>query len=493
MKKNSRLLRPPLLPFAWSGADQRWMLSKFASAVLLALVLEVVVLTYVYVIGDLYNANQRAQKIYEFSVLGLHRIGDLQYAAQETRRSTFYALSTVDSNLQVRYADQSREADHQVTQGIAEYLKSAATPTQIDAGKRLEKDWAAYLDVRDNVLSSILEGSAKEAVDLDLSRGVPFFDRVRQDLQDIDRLYDEQASLDLANVAAASRRTILRVLAVLGFTLIFTSGAFWVIQRNRMQGAIQFAALQMDFVASISHELRTPLAVISSAADNIADGLVAGKEDLRRYGTAIRNQSRQMAQLVDQILLFSATKDKKYPYQKRSLQVSEIIDSALDNASELVRSAGFTIDRQVSRDLPAISGDLVALSQCVQNLVTNAVKYSGSSRWIGIAAFLYDLDDHGSKREMRIAVRDKGIGIPHAELPLIFEPFYRSPSVEKERIHGTGLGLSISKSIAEAMGGSLTVTSEPSVGTEFILHLPILSQEESNATRDSRLPEMSQR
>ena len=148
--------------------------------------------------------------MYEGSVLGLHRIGDLQYAAQETRRSTFYALSTKDSNLHVKYADQSREADHLVTEGIAEYLREADTPSEIAIGKKLESDWSAYLGVRDEILASILEGSTKAAVALDLTDGVPLFDRVRADLVEIDRLYDKQASARLANVAASSRRTATR-------------------------------------------------------------------------------------------------------------------------------------------------------------------------------------------------------------------------------------------------------------------------------------------
>src|SRR4029077_14778739 len=139
---------------------------------------------------------------------------------------------------------------------------------------------------------------------LDLSGGVPSFERVRQDLEEIKRLYDEQASERLTNVGAASRRFAIRLIGVLAFTLLFASASVWATQRSKMLGAIQLAALQMEFVASVSHELRTPLAVISSAADNIVDGLVRGKEDLNRYGSVLRNQSRQMTELVDQILLF---------------------------------------------------------------------------------------------------------------------------------------------------------------------------------------------
>src|SRR5262249_19791070 len=136
------------------------------------------------VIRDLRNSYLEVESIYDGSVRGLHRIGELQYQAQETRRSTLYALTTNDGNLQVDYADRSREADRRVTQGIAEYMAQSRTPQEIAIGARLTRDWGAYLAVRDNVLGLILEGGTKEAVDLDLTSGVPLFDRVRHDIEE---------------------------------------------------------------------------------------------------------------------------------------------------------------------------------------------------------------------------------------------------------------------------------------------------------------------
>jgi len=454
-------------------------LSRYSTELLVFLVFGVVIVVGAFVIRDLHGADLEAQKMYAGSVLGLHRIGDLQYAAQETRRSTFYALSTNDSNLQVKYADQSRAADHLVSEGILDYTREERTPRGVAVGARLRNDWAAYLNVRDEVLASILEGSTKEAVALDLASGVQLFDRVRQDLAEIEQLYDEQASQRLASVAATSRRTIIRLVGVLGITVVFASASVWAIQRSRILSAIQLAKLQMEFVASVSHELRTPLAVISSAADNIADGLVEGKDELKRYGAAIQGQSRQITELVNEILLFAATKDHKNPYVLRLLKVSEIVDSVLARTSELVKGAGFTIDLKIDPDLPSVMGDMFALSQCLQNLIVNALKYSGRGRWIGVRAFVRDGVVLMGK-EICISVQDRGIGIDSSELSSIFEPFYRSAAVTAEQIHGTGLGLSLSKTIAEAMGGKLTVVSEPGVGSVFTLHLPIAEENSSH-------------
>lgn len=448
--------------------------SRYSSALLLLLVFCAVTVVGKFVIRDLRNADVEAQRMYAGSVIGLHRIGDLQYDAQETRRTTIYALSTSDSNLHVQYADQSREADHRVSEGIKLYLSDAQTPNEIEVGRRLQTDWSAYLNIRDEVLASILEGSTKEAVDLDLSGGVPSFDRVRQDLKEIERLYEEKASQQLANVDATSRRTIFRLVAVLGITLLLALASVWAIQRSQMLGAIQFAKLQMEFVASVSHELRTPLAVISSAADNIADGVVQGREDLRKYGAAIQKQSREMAELVNQILLFAATRGPKNRLVLHPLQVSQILQSVIHHTAEMTSKSGFNVDLEVPPSLPPILGDESALVRCLQNMIINAVKYSGESRWIGIRASLNDSEFRG-RRELRIAVQDRGIGIARSELPHIFDPFYRSPAVVAEQIHGTGLGLSLCKSLAEAMGGSLTVTSELGAGSVFTLHLPVAS------------------
>src|ERR1700758_1028349 len=169
--------------------------SRYSSTLLLLVVLCVETGVGIFVIRDMRTANVEVQRMYAGSVLGLRQIGELQYEAQETRRSTLYALTTNDSNLQVEYADQSRAADRRVTEGIAEYLAQARLPREVEVGKKLELDWSAYLKMRDEVLASILEGSTKEAVDMDLSGGVPSFDRVRQDLEEIKRLYDQQASL----------------------------------------------------------------------------------------------------------------------------------------------------------------------------------------------------------------------------------------------------------------------------------------------------------
>ena len=470
-----------------------WVLGvayRHNATIAMVLVLCVVAGAGVFVIRDLQSAKAEAQNLYLVSVQGLQRIGELQYDAQETRRATLYALTTNDSNLQLEYADQSRDADQRVTERIAQYQKQAKLPKETELADRLSRDWANYLPVRDEVLALILEGSTTEAVHLDLSSGVPSFERVRRDLNEVKRLYDEEASRRVANVEATSRRSVVRLIGILGFAFLLSSAAVWAIQRSRMLSAIQLAKMQMEFVAMVSHELRTPLAVLSSAADNIADGLVEGKAGLQRYGTVIQNQSRQMKALVDQILLFSSTEDRKERYALKPLQVSKIIESVLASTKELIQEGGFVIETSLDPDLPPVLGDLSAVAQCLQNLIGNAVKYSGHSRWIGLRAIAGPLDQ-GIGWEVRISVSDRGIGIDRSEIENIFDPFYRSPRVTALQIHGTGLGLSLAKRIAETMGGKLSAVSELSAGSTFTLHLPIAEGEKLATTRALSQPSSS--
>jgi signal transduction histidine kinase len=249
--------------------------------------------------------------------------------------------------------------------------------------------------------------------------------------------------------------------------------------------AQRLAQLQMDFVTAVSHELRTPLTVIMSGADNICNGVVESKQQMAQYGSVIANQARQLFGLVERILLFAATREGRLRYNLRPLQVQEVIDAALASTAGLIDAGHFTVECDIEEDLPQVLGDAAALSQCLQNLITNALKYGAAAQsddhWIGIRA---RVRDHGSAgKEVEISVSDRGIGISEADLPHIFEPFYRSPSVKAAQIRGTGLGLPLSQSIAEAMNGRLAVTSVPGRGSTFTLYVPCA---ESSTQPDER-------
>jgi signal transduction histidine kinase len=395
----------------------------------------------------------------------------MQYQAQETRRSTLYALTTNDPNLQVSYCDMSRAADRRVKEGISEYLAQAGTPQELAAGRLLAADWNDYLKVRDDVLGRILEGSTKEAVELDLTYGVPKFEKVSQDLEGEKEIYDRQATQQLVTVSKFSGKALLRLTVVLGFCLLFGSLAVLTIQRAQLRSERHMATLQMDFVAAVSHELRTPVATIFSAAENIRDGLPEEREQFIEQGAVITHYASKLNDLVDQVLLFTTTGEGKAGHAARALAVSELVEAALDNTSRVLKESGIRVEQKLEPGLPMVAGDLGTLCCCLENLIVNAAKYGGADRWIGLVAEIDDTSFMGE--QIRIRVEDHGIGIGDSELPFVFDPFFRSTQVVDAQIRGTGLGLAIAKRSAEAFGGTLSVESQIGVGSVFTLRLPV--------------------
>ena len=227
------------------------------------------------------------------------------------------------------------------------------------------------------------------------------------------------------------------------------------------------AERQMEFVAGVSHELRTPLAVICSAAENLADGVVNSPAQIKQYGALIRDEGRRLGGMVEQVMEFAGVQSGKRAYEMRSINARAIIDDALNALKVPLAEQGFYVEAGWPPRLPMIEADLASLSRALQNLLTNAMKYSDVSRLITLRAVVVN------HTELQFIVEDRGLGIPANELPHLGEAFYRGKAVVAAQIHGNGLGLSLVKQIAQAHGGRLSVESEVGKGSKFTLHLPL--------------------
>ena len=272
-------------------------------------------------------------------------------------------------------------------------------------------------------------------------------------------------SIDAA-VNRVWRINMLTALAVL--LLLAGSVGLLVVATRRAQ---YLAQLQMNFVTGVSHELRTPLTVIMSAAENIADGVVEKPLEVREHGRIIVGHGRALSDLVNRILLFAAGNSGNAAGPRQSVDVGDTVNEVLFNLAEPIRSAAICVERNISPTLPCVLADPVLLCQSLQNLVVNAIKYRGHSKWITISAEVGE-STH-SVREVQISVQDRGIGIHESELKSIFEPFYRSPDVIARYIQGTGLGLSVVKRSVLEMGGRLMVASTFGSGSTFTIILPV--------------------
>jgi signal transduction histidine kinase len=262
------------------------------------------------------------------------------------------------------------------------------------------------------------------------------------------------------------------ILAILGVSV-----GFLVVTTRRAQ---ELARQQMEFVAAVSHELRTPLAVIRSAADNLAEGVVTEDPQVRKYGDLVRGEGRRLSEMVEQILELAGIHSGQRGFALAPVAVLPLLRDVVSASATLIEEAGVNVEYDVPDSLPPVLGDEQALRRVFQNLLGNALKYGGSGNWIGLKARV-------SGREVAVSVADRGTGIEPAEHARIFEPFYRAPQAIAAQIQGTGLGLSLVQRIVEAHGGRITLRSEPGAGSEFTVHLPAATEEA--AARTSRVPD----
>jgi len=270
-------------------------------------------------------------------------------------------------------------------------------------------------------------------------------------------------SLDLA-VSHARLRNLLVSFGVL--LLLGTSMGLVLVTTER---ARRLAAQQIEFVAGVSHELRTPLAVIRSAAENLADGVVEDPKQVKRYGDVIAGEGRRLTHMVEQIMEFAGFESGRASLDVRPADVGGIVEDALRAAEPHLREHHAAVDRRVTPALPAVLVDAAAVSRSLQNLIVNALKYGGAPPAVAIEARPGD----PAGREVLVTVTDNGAGIAARDLPHIFEPFYRGGDATARQIHGSGLGLSLVKRIMDEIGGRITVRTDAGKGSTFTLHLPL--------------------
>ncbi len=240
----------------------------------------------------------------------------------------------------------------------------------------------------------------------------------------------------------------------------------------------QLADLQMRFVAGVSHDLRTPLAVICSAADNLADGVVGESgQRVKEYGALIRSEGRKLSAMVEQILQYASLQSasRKKP-ELRPCAARDVVAAVLADEKPLIDSLGVEIQVDIPAELPAVLCDRASLRQALRNLVSNSLKHAASGRWLCIRAGRAPEAKGG---EISISVEDRGPGIDPEDLPRIFDPFYRGRNASASGVPGSGLGLSVVQESVSAMGGRVTVQSVPGKGSTFALILPSADGTES--------------
>ena len=264
------------------------------------------------------------------------------------------------------------------------------------------------------------------------------------------------------------QKTILReTFLVFAFllALTFTLLAGYLLWRD-VQRNLQLAEMRSQFVSSVTHELKTPLTAIRMFTETLRLDEEVDTQTRHDYLDTILHESERLSRLVDNVLDYGKIERGKKTYRFNPVRLEEVVEEAARAAQYPLEQAGFALDIVADPDLPRIAADSDALQQAILNLLTNAMKYSGDSRRIGL-----HLDRENGYA--RIHVVDQGVGIAPDERQRIFERFYRVPTSENQHIPGTGLGLTIVAHIAQAHGGGVEVESRLGGGSSFTIRLPL--------------------
>ena len=229
----------------------------------------------------------------------------------------------------------------------------------------------------------------------------------------------------------------------------------------------RLSQMKSDFVSNVSHELRTPLASIRVFGEYMRLGRVTRDDKIQQYGEYIEAESRRLTQLINNILDFSKIESEEKKYHFCETDVVDLVGGTVAAVEMPLRDKGFVISFEADATHPApLQIDRDAIGQVIVNLLDNAVKYSGDSRQI-------DVRVEQSGGNVRISVRDHGIGIPGNEQKKIFEKFYRVGSGLVHDVKGSGLGLAIVQHVVKAHGGRVEVASVPGEGSTFTIVLPV--------------------
>jgi signal transduction histidine kinase len=218
------------------------------------------------------------------------------------------------------------------------------------------------------------------------------------------------------------------------------------------------------FVATVSHELRTPLTSISGFLEMMQDEEDRLDETGRQYLNVIRRSTERLYSLVEDLLLVAQIEAKRVELDLGDVDVAELAARAVEAMQPAAVEKGVALEL-VSDHPPTARGDQVRLTQVLDNLVSNAVKFTDEG---GVVTVTVNRDGDG----VDLVVKDTGIGVSSEEQGQVFTRFFRASTATKRAIPGTGLGLAISRALVEQHGGTISFSSREGEGTTVTVRLP---------------------
>ena len=310
----------------------------------------------------------------------------------------------------------------------------------------------SILDPRGNEVAHVREGTFPRTARTDGMSG-PFEGYVVQ-----------VSATPTSPVAFADRLVVIEMIFIGLLTLVLLGATF--VGARYILRQIELVNAKTSFVSNVTHELKTPIAVIKVAVETLELGRFRTDAERDKFLRAITRETDRLAQLVDNILDYSRLEAGQRLLNRAPLDLRDVVAASMDSFRLRLEDAGFHYEVTVPEALPQVLGDSRALQHCVLNLLDNAVKYSRERKDIRVAVSAAD-------GHVKLAVSDRGIGIPEAEQDRIFEKFARVDTGLVHDVKGAGLGLSLVQMLVHAHHGRVEVTSTPGEGSTFTILLPV--------------------
>lgn len=229
----------------------------------------------------------------------------------------------------------------------------------------------------------------------------------------------------------------------------------------------QLEQVRREFVSNVSHELRTPLSIFRGYIETLIDEPDLAADERERILRVLEKHSTRLQSLVDDLLSLARLEAPNPQLHFAAVTVDEFLRRVAADWEKKAASKELTIETQIADDLPPTEADEARLEEVMHNLLDNAMNYSGAHSRITITAA------RDGAHAISISVSDQGAGIAAADLPRIFERFYRADKARTREIGGTGLGLAIVKHIVQLHGGNVSAESQLGRGTTIRVTLPI--------------------
>ncbi len=232
--------------------------------------------------------------------------------------------------------------------------------------------------------------------------------------------------------------------------------------------------LKSEFVSNVSHELRTPLTSIKSFTEILIDECDdIGREESHRYLKIIDSEAERLTRLINNLLDLRKIESKEVTWNDQEVDIRDLVDETMKVFNSVASKSGITLSIEIEDGIPTVMVDRDRIKQVLENLISNALKFSDRG---GVIVTSARLDGNCSGNEgdgsVLISVSDEGEGIPPEEHGTIFEKFRQADGSPTRKKGGTGLGLAISKEIVEHYGGKIWVESEVGKGSEFSFTIP---------------------